>query len=334
MAFLAIPHHNCTKSIFLSGRKLAPMTQKIPQPRHDEVRFTQNFLHSPALVDRIVKLADLKAGTTVLEIGPGKGIITKRLAEAVGTTGKVVAVELDAGLATRLVEQFRPMPQVTILTADILEVDLTTLPTNYAVFSNVPFNITSALLEMLLRPVHGPAQAHLILQREALIGATEYGAQTETFKSMMIAPLYALTVAHTFQKSDFAPQPSVDTALFAFEKRPTPLIDPARYDLYKDFLAAASKDRVGEGIWRKLFSLTQLNALAAQAGLVIGRGLKSQQIAAMIAAFMVFSRDNRPKHGAVTGAMGALREEQTRRESINRTGGHRRPAPPPKNPRR
>lgn len=305
------------------------MSQPPPLPRRDELRFTQNFLHSPALVDRIVKLADLSAGATVLEIGPGKGIITKRLAETVGATGRVIAVELDDTLASRLYDQFRSQLQVEVLTGDILNMDLEDLPANYVVFSNIPFNITSALLEMLLNPVNGASQAHLILQREALIGANEYGAQAETFKSMMIKPLYTIAVAHSFQKSDFVPQPSVETALFVFEKRANPLIDPARYGLYKDFLAAASKDRVGEGIWRKLFSPAQLNTLISQAGLVSGRGLKSQTVEAMIAAFQVFARDNRAKQGHITGAMATLRVEQERRESINRAGGHRRT--PPKN---
>lgn len=310
------------------------MPTPTPQHRHDEVRFTQNFLHSPALVERIVKLAQLQTGATVLEIGPGKGIITRRLAEAVGTNGRVIAVELDPALATRTAELFKGVTHVQIVTGDILTFNLDDLPTGYAVFSNIPFNITSALLEVLFNPVNGPSQAHLILQREALIAANEFSDNAETFKAMMIAPLYQMSIAHPFQRSDFTPQPSVETALFAFEKRPSPLINPTQYPLYKDFLAAASKDRVGEGIWRKLFSSAQLTALSTTSGLVMGRGLKSQSAAGMIAAFLVFARDNRSKHANVSGAMTALRQEQERRESTNRTGGHRRPAPPPKNPRR
>ncbi|HEX2620399.1 MAG TPA: rRNA adenine N-6-methyltransferase family protein, partial [Phototrophicaceae bacterium] len=81
----------------------------LPQkPSHsDDLRFTQNFLHSKALVDKIVKLAKLQPGSTVLEIGPGKGIITAKLADQVTATGKVIAIELDSGLANTSRDLFK-----------------------------------------------------------------------------------------------------------------------------------------------------------------------------------------------------------------------------------
>jgi len=300
------------------------MTYKPPLNRRDELRFTQNFLHSPALVGQIVGLADLQHGDTVLEIGPGKGIITRQLAEAVGAEGRVVAVELDGRLATALAESLHTTPQVEVVTMDILRFPLHELPENYVVFSNIPFNITSDLLEYLFDPAVNPAQAHLILQQDSMIGVTERGATAETFKSMMIHPLYRVELAHPFAKSDFIPPPGVETGLFAFSRRATPLIDPADYDLYKDFLALVSKDRVGEGLWRKLFSKVQMDKLTETAGLVSGRGLKSQSAAGIIAAFEIFTREGRSRQDLARGAMAALRDEQARREDINRAGGHRR----------
>lgn len=281
-----------------------------------EIRFTQNFLHSKALVDRIVKLAKIESGSTVLEIGPGKGIITSKLAEEVSKQGKVVAVELDGDLAKRLRDLFSETPQVEIVNTDILTFRLEDLPQLYSVFSNVPFNITSALLEHLFNLKVGPTKAHLILQMDALIN------QGETFKSLMLKPLYTIELAHTFSRSDFNPQPGVETALFAFEKRAEPLINPAQYDLYKDFLAFVSKDRVGEGVWRKVFSANQLTRMGEDSALVYGRGLKSQTIDGIVAAFQVFVSGT--KRQLVNGAMAKLREEQARREKINKEGGHRR----------
>lgn len=300
------------------------MTTQPPQPRNDDLRFTQNFLHNPALVHQIVRLAGLRLGDTVLEIGPGKGIITRRLAEEVGVDGQVIAVELDSALADTLALLLRPLTQVTIENADILHFPLGELPEDYVVFSNIPFNITSALLEYLFDPAINPAQAHLILQKDSMIGSNEQGADAQTFKSLMIHPLYAIELAHPFLKSDFIPQPGVVTALFAFTRRPAPLIDPADYDLYKDFLAMVAKDRVGEGVWRKLFSKIQLGKLTDSAILINGRGLKSQSAEGIIGAFKAFTREGRSRHDLVTGAMAALRAEQARRENMNRAGGHRR----------
>jgi hypothetical protein len=181
------------------------------------------------------------------------------------------------------------------------------------------------LLEYLFDASVGPSSAHLILQTDTLLGAGERGLILETFKSLLIKPLYTIAVQHSFKRSDFSPSPNVDTALFRFERRQSPLIDPVQYDLYKDFLAFISKDRVGEGVWLRVFSRGQLQKQAKQAGLILGRGIKMQSIGAIIAVFKMFAMGDKAKHVIVNGAMAALRTEQTRREQINRAGGHRRP---------
>jgi hypothetical protein len=104
-------------------------------------------------------------------------------------------------------------------------------------------------------------------------------------------------------------------------RRPEPLIDPAHYDLYGDFLAFVSKDRVGEGAWRKLFSK---RALAAQTALQAGRGLKSQRLDGILTTFGAFTQLDRSRQVVVSGAMRQLRDEQQRRLTINRAGGHHR----------
>lgn len=301
---------------------------------HD-LRITQNFLQSKALVDKIVKLAKLPLGSTVLEIGPGDGIITRRLADAVTAQGKVIAIELDQRLASKLTETFRAVPQVEIVHQDVLTFDLAPLEGEYIVFSNIPFNITSPLLEWLFEPTSAPLQAHLILQEDTLIAVNKQGYSTSTLKSLMIQPFHTIEIAHRFARADFFPQPGVDTALFAFSRRSQPLIDVLHYPLYKDFLAFVSKDRVGEGVWTKLFSKDQLLKLADQSELVYARGIKSQSIEAIISVFNLFLHGQKAKHNVVKGAMLNLRDEQKRTGEINRVGGHHRSkaSPPRRKPR-
>ena len=301
------------------------MKQQLPKRRQDEIRFTQNFLRDPALVEKLIAKAGIRSGETVLEIGPGKGIITKALAKAVGVEGQVIAVELDPSLAARLETEFASAPQVKIVAGDILAFDRASLPVGYKVFANVPFNITSALLEYLFDDHAGLTAAYLILQTETLFALGERGANLETFKSLLIKPFYTIEIEHRFQRSDFSPPPGVDTALFRFERRTVPLIDSGEYDLYKDFLAFVSKDRVGEGVWQRVLSRQQIQTLIDQAGIVFGRGLKLQPVDAIAAAFRSFAAGSKAKHAVVKGAMASLRAEQSRHEQINRSGGHRRP---------
>jgi len=286
-----------------------------------ELQYTQNFLHSPSLVAQIITAAAIPPGATVLEIGPGKGIITEALASQVTETGRVVGVELDALLASALKSRFEQVPQVTILQGNILEVDLAQFGPDYQVFSNVPFNITSALLERLFAEGTGPESAYLILQTDALISSGPYG-DGETFKSLMIQPRYDVEVVHMFSPTDFVPRPSVATALFRFVRRVIPLITDAELTLYKDFLAFVSKDRAGEGAWTRVLPKPALQALSVDGGLVPGRGLKSQSVEALVAAFRAFQGSSRIR--VVSGAMQDLRQEQARREQINRAGGHHR----------
>ena len=301
------------------------MKYQPPKRHQDEIRFTQNFLHDPALVAMLVSQADIRSGETVLEIGPGKGIITRALTQAVGANGHVIAVELDPGLAARLKTEFAASPQIRIIASDILSFNRSSLPSRYKVFANIPFNITSTLLEYLFDGIVGPTTAHLILQTDALFGTGEHGISLETFKSLLIKPLYTIEIAHRFQRSDFSPSPGVDTALFAFDRRTLPLINPSQYDLYKDFLAFVSKDRVGEGVWLRVLSRQQIQKLAEEAGIVVGRGIKLQSVDALTAAFHLFAAGSKTKVETVRGALAVLRAEQASREDINRAGGHRRP---------
>lgn len=303
------------------------MASDDPGKRLEKLRYSQNFLRERRLVEQIVKLARIAPGDTVLEIGPGHGIITHALRDAVGATGSVIAIELDAKLAARLRGVFGQVSYVKIIEADFLSVGLAWLPATYAAFANVPFAITSAVLDKLFQPNHWPYRAHLILERAAMESVLPGGSSGPTLKSLAIAPWYDTAPVYAFERSDFAPRPAVDTALYAFERRDPPLVDVQRYDAYRDFLAAVSKDRVGEGIWKRVLSAREIDRLADDAGLVVGRGIKAQGAESMAAAFRAFDVD-KGRAASVRGAADALRAEQARREQINERGGHRRKTRP------
>ena len=109
----------------------------------------QNFLVDPAHRARIVAAADLDPADTVLEVGPGPGVLTELIAEQ---AGRVIAVELDDRLIPFLRTRFAEQPHVTIVHADILETDPAALTggTPYKVVANLPYYITSAVIRHLL----------------------------------------------------------------------------------------------------------------------------------------------------------------------------------------
>lgn len=276
------------------------------------LRYTQNFLRRPALVQELVTLAQIQPGDTVLEIGPGRGIITQELAQAVTPQGRVVALELDTALAQTLQEQFSSFPHIEIREQDALTFDLASLTANYTVVANVPFAITNALLEWLFQPTTGPQRAGLILQTETLIDARQTPQPFSTFKARLIEPLYEIQAAHHLSPADFSPPPAVDTTYFTFTKRLPAQFEPQTYRLYTNWLAYISHDRVGEGAWRKLFTATQLKQVAANSPLTLGLGLKRQTFPGLLAAFQAAQALHPNLADRVGGALKQLRQEQAR----------------------
>ena len=178
----------------------------------------QNFLIDPSASLAIVEaLGDISAAT-VLEIGPGKGAITKLLA---ARAHRLIAVELDPTLAEQLHQQY---PQVEILQQDILTTDLSTLAPDerLAVVGNLPYYITSQILLHLFEHHQAIDRAVIMVQREvadriaAQPGTRDYGLLTATTQ------LYArVDNLFTLPPSAFAPPPDVHSTVLrlTFEPR-------------------------------------------------------------------------------------------------------------------
>jgi 16S rRNA (adenine1518-N6/adenine1519-N6)-dimethyltransferase len=121
----------------------------------------QNFLVDSACLDMIATAAVIKPTETVLEIGPGLGFLTSRLASQ---AKRVVAVETDPELAA-ILGQDAPA-NLEVVTANIMSFDLSSLPEGYKVVANIPYYLTSALLRLLLESPNPPSLMSLLVQKE------------------------------------------------------------------------------------------------------------------------------------------------------------------------
>jgi 16S rRNA (adenine1518-N6/adenine1519-N6)-dimethyltransferase len=185
-------------------------TPRRHQPRK---RFGQHFL-APAWSAKLLAAIDPRPDQTFLEIGPGEGAITRRLAQAAAA---VVAVEVDRDLAARLRDA--GLPHLTVVEGDILQVDLTALglPRGTRVAGNLPYNISSPILFQVLdvqRRTGLFADATFMLQREvadrlaARPGTKDYGLLT------IFTALEARVVRQlTLPPGAFHPPPKVTSAV-------------------------------------------------------------------------------------------------------------------------
>ncbi|HEX7123130.1 MAG TPA: 16S rRNA (adenine(1518)-N(6)/adenine(1519)-N(6))-dimethyltransferase RsmA, partial [Gemmatimonadaceae bacterium] len=236
-----------------------PATMPAPRPRK---RFGQHFLSDPRLLDRIADALGPTREDAVVEIGPGRGALTDRLADR---AGRVVAIEIDRDLAALLQTRYRDRPHVEIVTGDALEEDWGALAGGpYLLAGNLPYYITTPLLfRALERP--RPVRAVLLVQREvaerivAPPGSREYGALSVNVQLFAQAEVVGRVPAGAFR-----PVPEVDSAIvrmIPYATGPVPEADePALRRFVQGIFAYRRKQ-----ITRAVRELAGLDAPAAAA---------------------------------------------------------------------
>lgn len=208
----------------LSRLKMALATRGL-SPRK---RFGQNFLVRSDLAERIAEQARVRLDDVVVEIGPGAGALTPYLA---ARAARVIAIEMDDGLVELLREELDAIPGLELMHADFLDVDLAEIAAaqrtdRLAVVGNIPYNITTPILERLFEQRHVVRSAVLLVQKEyaerlaAPAGSPAYGALT------LFARYHAvLEPLMTLKASAFWPRPEVDSMLVRFMMRERPPVD-------------------------------------------------------------------------------------------------------------
>jgi 16S rRNA (adenine1518-N6/adenine1519-N6)-dimethyltransferase len=180
-------------------------------------RLGQHFLTDPGLLGRIADALGPAPGDTVLEIGPGPGGLTAVLA---GRGARLVAIEKDAAMIPSLRARF---PAAEILEGDALKLDWHALAgPRFLVAGNIPYNITSPLIDKALEPPR-PERIVYLVQKEvadrvtAPPGGSEYGALSVGVRAVVRAERLFIVPAGAFH-----PRPKVDSAVL----RLTPLAEP------------------------------------------------------------------------------------------------------------
>ena len=181
----------------------------------------QHWLKDPDILADIAEAAELTGDDVVLEIGPGLGTLTSRL---LARANSVTAVEFDADLARKLPGQF-PGKKLTVVNQDILQFDLNQLPKNYKVVANVPYYITSKIVEKLMTAENKPSVAVLLVQKEVAERiAAEAGNMSILSVSVQIFAEAELDIEVPSQF--FTPPPKVDSQVVVLRTRNNPLITP------------------------------------------------------------------------------------------------------------
>ncbi len=188
----------------------------------------QHFLSDYGFVNRIVAAAELSPDDVVIEVGPGLGVLTQKLAQ---TAGKVIALEIDARLAERLREQLKDAANVIVVQGDALEADPEKLleaagvapETPYVVVGNLPYNVGTAIVRRFLEASRPPKRLVVMLQREVAASMTAPAGETG------LLGVSVQVYAHTKRLFNvppraFYPPPRVVSSVVRLDLREQPLV--------------------------------------------------------------------------------------------------------------
>ena len=232
-------------------------------------RFGQHFLHDPAVLEHIVAAIGPRSDDRLVEIGPGRGALTRRLLEA--GHGALDAIEIDRDLVALLRTQFVDYPRLVLHEADALEFNFARLARERGgrlrILGNLPYNISTPLLFHLLKNTGAIDDLHIMLQREVVArmaaqpNDADYGRLT-----IMLAPW--VTVEHLFDVGPgaFKPPPRVWSAVVRLTVRPEPAFDVSPH--YPAVVAAAFSHRrkTVRNALRGLVSLEQIESCGLDPG--------------------------------------------------------------------
>ncbi len=183
----------------------------------------QNFLTDGAALDAMLAAAELGPEDTVIEVGPGLGVLTWEL---IRHAGKVWAIEFDRRLADRLQEELHA-PQLEVVRNDVLRVDPAVLlggTTGYKVVANLPYQITSAILRHFLEATMPPERMVVMVQRE--VAERVAAAPPEMSVLAHSVQIYAEPrIVARVPAAMFVPAPKVDSAVLLLVRRPRPAVD-------------------------------------------------------------------------------------------------------------
>ena len=179
----------------------------------------QNWLIDPAAHEKIIATLAPQVGETILEVGPGTGLLTRHL---VNSGANIVAIEKDEVLASQLAKKF---PTVKIITGDVLKLDVETLIGNwktengkccYKVVGNIPYYLTSHLIRLTLEEWPQPQRIVFLVQKEVAECAVAKPPHTNLL-SLSIEYYATASIVGLVNRSSFDPMPEVDSAILKIQ---------------------------------------------------------------------------------------------------------------------
>ena len=208
-------------------------------PYRPKKRLGQHFLNSPKDITRIVEVIDPRPDDTIIEIGPGKGILTIPLVES---GAKVIAIEFDDSLVKYLIKTFKGKKNIRILNMDFLQFEADEKLGQFKLAGNLPYNITSPILDWCLRYRNRVSRICFTVQKEIAerLSATP-GNKNWSPISIFMQLHFDIKYHFKIPAGDFKPPPKVDSAVI--ELLPENKYDVENWALFEKVVRQSFRQR-------------------------------------------------------------------------------------------
>lgn len=182
----------------------------------------QNFLIDDKVLDDIIAAANIREGETVVEIGPGLGVLTSRLLRA---GAKVIAIEREREFGEYLRKQFKGQELDVIIDNAVFMIPKLQLPDGYKVVSNLPYSITSPVINLFLQRPQKPKEMILMVQKEV---AERLTAQKNSSDRGLLTVLVELNcdqnlIVRAVSRQSFFPEPNVESSVIKLKIADSPI---------------------------------------------------------------------------------------------------------------
>ena len=205
-------------------------------------KWGQNFLIDPNLLRKIIRTIDPIETDTILEIGPGEGVLTERIITLVD---EMTVIEIDP----ILVEHLRSLDSIKgchIIHGDVLWLELETLLIKkpIRVIGNIPYNITSPILFWLIEQREHWKDAYLMVQKEMAVRLTgQIGTKSYGRLTVMTGAFLDIEKCFNIPPEVFVPRPNVDSAFIKITKKANPIISDDQFDKFEQLVKTAFSKR-------------------------------------------------------------------------------------------
>lgn len=246
------------------------MKKQFNRKHSSKLWVSQNFLKNSQFVASLIDKTSLTKNDLVVEIGPGKGIITKELSKI---CNKVIAVEKDKKLYEKLSRDLTNFRNISLIKDDFLKWDF---PKNdFKIFANIPFNFTAQIIEKITNLSHSPTHSFLVVEDKA--ACRFMGKPKESQVSILLKPFFNFKILTYINRNEFQPVPNVNVVLLEIFKKKHSSLKTKDFNQFKKFIT------YGFNQWQpsvdiafvQIFSKKQLNRLDKDFKL---KGLKPSQL--------------------------------------------------------